>query len=138
MQYHGTVYIFDLDDTLVWSSDWHNNTKVNEEGHVTDPGDSLALRDALRLLEPIGANLRMEESEQLDNQNIYFLVVDASNSPMTMDDLEKIRSLIKHRDEVFDKFISHLEKIVYMVTLVSNAFNGWKLVFLVNYNNMFV
>ena len=98
MNYEGTVYVFDLDDTLVWSPHWYDEAVLDEGGYVMAPGRSSALQASLELIEMAktrnipenlkGMKLQAEESAQPDGRDVYFLLVDSNATPLSKNDLE--------------------------------------------------
>lgn len=98
MNCKGTVYIFDLDDTLYWTSDWYETARLNKDGYITNSGESSTLSHALQLFDKLALRedipvrfrslrLKTEKKHQLDGRDIYFEVNDKSGAPVLLNDL---------------------------------------------------
>ena len=103
MNYSGVVYIFDLDDTLFWTSDWYEEARINIRGHIYHPGESLNLLNALKIFKKISINpevpfefkslkLKMQRKFQTDGRDVYFEVVNSNDIPVSISDLETFLS----------------------------------------------
>lgn len=87
MDYSGEVHVFDFDDTLMWTQDWHAKAELDSSGYVIDPGNSNALKSALNLLKSQNFKLKKDISPQLDGRDTYFLVTDSLGNPVKKDEL---------------------------------------------------
>lgn len=96
----GKVFIFDYDDTLMWSADWYSKATLDQQGYVKTPGESPSLKKALALIEEAKGmsnlparfkNMKLKSgySKQLNRRDIFFMVVDANDMPFLIDELEK-------------------------------------------------
>lgn len=109
MNYSGDVYIFDFDDTLMWSADWYSEVSLDKDDFVIDPGKSGSLSRALRLLADLGKkenipdrfkNLKIKKalSRQLNRRDIYFLILDSNDHTVLVEELERFVSQQKLRE----------------------------------------
>lgn len=99
MNYSGTVYVFDLDDTLVWSPAWYDEVVLDFNGYVVTPGRSIALKEALEFIKNShdknlpnfmqDMKLKVKSKKQLDDRNIYFQLVGKNNQNIRMEDLQR-------------------------------------------------
>jgi len=83
-RYKGDVYVFDFDDTLAWCPSWYNEPII-DEGYVSDPMNSISLRNAFNLLDKHGFKLQVETSTYF-HKEIYFLVT-FEGRPVRIDEL---------------------------------------------------
>jgi hypothetical protein len=99
MNFKGTVYIFDLDDTLYWTSDWYETARLNRDGYIYQPGESGNLKNALELFTQLNARediperlmtlqLKTQKKHQLDGRDIYFEVTDKAGAPVPLEELQ--------------------------------------------------
>lgn len=90
MDFSGTVYVFDLDDTLIWTMHWYDEVDIDEGGYISDAGNSSKIRKALSLLGSHGYKLQMEVYNGLSDYNTFFLVVNKDGAPTQIEELKKI------------------------------------------------
>jgi hypothetical protein len=98
MEYSGTVYVFDFDDTLMWAPDWYDDVTLDKDGFVLDPGSSGALKASMDLLGDSGMRLKYEKVPQPDNRDVYFPVIGVGGEQISFDNLSEVYPEKKIRD----------------------------------------
>ncbi len=58
MKKHNKLHVFDLDDTLLWSSEPYEEVTLDKQGYVLHHGDSLYLKDAVEFFRNTPARIK--------------------------------------------------------------------------------
>ncbi len=120
MIYPDIIYIFDFDDTLMWSPKWYFDSKTNQAGKLIEIGSSPGLKKAVEFLSHIDKQLpekfqgielwarKFDRPKLGKPEALAFALFDKNQQPISIEEMKKFFS----SEELSDAFIDVSGKMI--------------------------